>query len=155
MAALQSLSQIGLVSTIGNKPVFENFGWNLNSFAIVLTMTAGTMFAIWLGELISEFGIRNQGLSLIIFAGIVSRIPSNFANMFSDEQTRWQSLGVYGFLIVAVIFLIVIHAGPGEPAPHGQHGGNDPPDFRRGVHLHTKHYRWLGSAACTGYDQLV
>jgi preprotein translocase subunit SecY len=108
MAALQSLSQIGMVRAIGNQPVFENFGWNWQSVAVVVTMTAGTMFAIWLGELISEYGLRNQGLSLIIFAGIVSRIPSNFTTMFNDQQNRWQSLGVYTFVIVAVIFLIII-----------------------------------------------
>ncbi len=108
MAALQSLSQIGLVKAIGSIPVFQNFGWNLESVAVVVTMTAGTMFAIWLGELISEYGLKNQGLSLIIFAGIVARIPTNFATMFADEAHRWQSLGVYGLVIVAVIFLIII-----------------------------------------------
>jgi preprotein translocase subunit SecY len=66
------------------------------------------MFAIWLGELISEYGLKNQGLSLIIFAGIVSRIPTNFASMFADEVHRWQSLGVYVLVIVAVVFLIII-----------------------------------------------
>jgi len=108
MAALQSLSQIGLYKVIGNVTVFPNFGWNLPSFAVVVTMTAGTMFAIWLGELISEYGLKNQGLSLIIFAGIVSRIPTNFASMFADEVHRWQSLGVYVLVIVAVVFLIII-----------------------------------------------
>ena len=44
-------------------------------------MTAGTMFAIWLGELISEYGIRGQGLSLVIFAGIVSQIPANISDV--------------------------------------------------------------------------
>ncbi len=108
MAALQSLSQIGLVKAIGNIPVFQNFGWNLPSVAVIVTMTAGTMFAIWLGELISEYGLKNQGLSLIIFAGIVARIPTNFATMFADEAHRWQSLGVYGLVIIAVVFLIII-----------------------------------------------
>jgi preprotein translocase subunit SecY len=108
MAALQSLSQIGLVKAIGSVPVFKDFGWNLPSVAVIVTMTAGTMFAIWLGELISEYGLKNQGLSLIIFAGIVARIPTNFATMFADEAHRWQSLGVYGLVIVAVIFLIII-----------------------------------------------
>jgi preprotein translocase subunit SecY len=108
MAALQSLSQIGLVKAIGSIPVFQNFGWNLSSVAVIVTMTAGTMFAIWLGELISEYGLKNQGLSLIIFAGIVARIPTNFASMFADQAHRWQSLGVYGLVIVAVIFLIII-----------------------------------------------
>jgi len=52
-------------------------------------MTAGTMLAIWLGELISEYGIRNQGLSIIIFSGIVSQIPQNFLRLMADEAHRW------------------------------------------------------------------
>ena len=62
-------------------------------------MTAGTMFAIWLGELISEYGIRNQGLSLIIFAGIVSRIPANLRRILADEQNR---LAAAGLILVIV-----------------------------------------------------
>jgi preprotein translocase subunit SecY len=109
MAALQSLSQIGIVNSISTStPILPDFGWNLPSVAVIVTMTAGTMFAIWLGELISEYGLRNQGLSLIIFAGIVSRIPSNFASMLSDPENGLKSLAVYGLLIVAVVFLIII-----------------------------------------------
>jgi preprotein translocase subunit SecY len=108
MAALQSLSQIAIMTSAGQTPVVQNWGWNLSSFAVVLTMTAGTMFAIWLGELISEFGIRNQGLSLIIFSGIVARIPSSLGRMLSDEQSRWQNLAIYGFVMIAVIYLIVV-----------------------------------------------
>ncbi|MFC2025966.1 preprotein translocase subunit SecY, partial [Chloroflexota bacterium] len=77
------------------------------SLAIVASMTAGTMFAIWLGELISEFGIRNQGLSLIIFAGIVSRIPINFARMLADEQNRIFLISLTTVIFVLTIFSIV------------------------------------------------
>jgi preprotein translocase subunit SecY len=109
MAALQSLSQIGIVNSIStSQKILPDFSWNLPSVAVIVTMTAGTMFAIWLGELISEYGLRNQGLSLIIFAGIVSRIPSNFASMISDTENGLKSLAVYGLLIVAVVFLIII-----------------------------------------------
>ncbi len=44
----------------------------LPTLTTLVSMLAGTMFGIWLGQLISEFGIPNQGLSLIIFAGIVA-----------------------------------------------------------------------------------
>jgi preprotein translocase subunit SecY len=55
MAALQSLSQIGIVNSISTSvPILPDFGWNIASVAVIVTMTAGTMFAIWLGELISE-----------------------------------------------------------------------------------------------------
>ena len=47
----------------------------------ILSMMAGTMMGIWFGQLISEYGIPNQGLSLIIFAGIVSRMPDNLGQV--------------------------------------------------------------------------
>jgi preprotein translocase subunit SecY len=79
----------------------------VHSIAILLSMTAGTMFAIWLGELISEFGIRNQGLSLIIFAGIVSRVPANFINLMADVQNRWILLTLTLVITALTIFAIV------------------------------------------------
>jgi preprotein translocase subunit SecY len=74
----------------------------------VVSMTAGTMFAIWLGELISEFGLRNQGLSLIIFAGIVARIPATFESLVADASTRW--IGLFFMLVISIltIFAIVV-----------------------------------------------
>jgi preprotein translocase subunit SecY len=70
-------------------------------------MTAGTMFAIWLGELISEYGIRGQGLSLVIFAGIVSQIPANFIALWNDELNRWTLISAMVFIIVATIIAVV------------------------------------------------
>jgi len=110
MAALQAIGQINIFSSLsGGVPVVENFGFrggdSLASLAVVVSMTAGTMFAIWLGELISEFGLRNQGLSLIIFAGIVSRIPINFASILADEQNR-----VFLMLFTIVITVLTIFA---------------------------------------------
>jgi preprotein translocase subunit SecY len=74
---------------------------------MIVAMTGGTMFAIWLGELISEYGLRKQGLSLIIFAGIVARIPSQLGTLLADE-TRWlTSLVVFLVLVVLMVFAIV------------------------------------------------
>jgi preprotein translocase subunit SecY len=112
MAALQAIGQINLFNqyTQGT-PVINNFGFGagttVHSIAILLSMTAGTMFAIWLGELISEFGIRNQGLSLIIFAGIVSRVPANFVNLMADVQNRWILLTLTVVITALTIFAIV------------------------------------------------
>jgi preprotein translocase subunit SecY len=75
---------------------------------MILSMTAGTMFAIWLGELISEFGIRNQGLSLIIFAGIVAGIPGNIARLLSDQTYRWFFLFIILLMIALIVFAIVV-----------------------------------------------
>jgi preprotein translocase subunit SecY len=65
------------------------------------------MFAIWLGELISEYGIRGQGLSLVIFAGIVARMPANLASLLSDADTRVFMLLFTIVIIVLTVFAIV------------------------------------------------
>jgi preprotein translocase subunit SecY len=70
-------------------------------------MVGGTMFAIWLGELISEYGIRGQGLSLIIFAGIVAKIPANFGALLADKQHGWILLIATILIMVGVIYAIV------------------------------------------------
>jgi preprotein translocase subunit SecY len=110
MAALQAVGQINIFTSIAGTPVIEGFSLTQNplpSLAIVFSMTAGTMFAIWLGELISEYGIRNQGLSLIIFAGIVTQIPNNFARLWVNEETRYLSITVMMILMALIIFAIV------------------------------------------------
>ena len=70
MAMLSAIGQINIFNSLAAQPVLP-FGFTgdllLPSVTTLLVMTAGTMFAIWLGELISEYGIRGQGLSLIIF----------------------------------------------------------------------------------------
>lgn len=111
MAALEAIGQINLFNQLAGAPILTNFGLKpgsyLASFAIIISMTAGTMFAIWLGELISEFGIRNQGLSLIIFAGIISRIPLTVNSIFADQQYRWIGLLFMVIFTTLTIFAIV------------------------------------------------
>jgi preprotein translocase subunit SecY len=114
MSALQAIGQVNIFNSTAarlglTEPVVADFGLAnfLPSFTVILAMTAGTMFAIWLGELISEFGLRNQGLSLIIFAGIVSRIPASIVAMYNDEANRWIGLVFMLLITVATIFAIV------------------------------------------------
>jgi preprotein translocase subunit SecY len=113
MAALTAIGQINIFSSFAGGPVIENFGFFgtnadvIGSIAIIFSMTAGTMFAIWLGELISEFGIRNQGLSLIIFAGIISRIPQNFISLVAESSAGWIALLFIAIIMVITIFVIV------------------------------------------------
>lgn len=116
MAALQAIGQInifnGLARQGGLPPILPNYGFSgpglVPTLAVLVSMTAGTMFAIWLGELISEYGIRNQGLSLIIFAGIVSRIPNTISSLWADEVHRLASLTIMAVLSVLTIFAIVV-----------------------------------------------
>ena len=112
MAALQAIGQIRIFSNLaGGTPIISNFGFSgaslIPSIAIIASMTAGTMFAIWLGELISEYGIRNQGLSLLIFAGIVSRLPQNFGSIMSLTASPWITLVFVLILTVMIIYAIV------------------------------------------------
>jgi len=114
MALLSAIGQINIFNSLAQQSVGEiiiPFGFTpdlwLPSVTTLLVMTAGTMFAIWLGELISEYGIRGQGLSLIIFAGIVSQIPVNIYSLWIDEQNRWVLLAAMLFVIVATVLAIV------------------------------------------------
>jgi len=114
MAALQAIGQVNIFNNsarqIGLSPVIQNFGFSyfLPSLTIIISMTAGTMFGIWLGELISEYGLRNQGLSLIIFAGIVARIPATIQGIVADATTRWVGLIFMLILSLLTIFAIVV-----------------------------------------------
>jgi len=114
MSALQAIGQVNIFNNsatqIGLAPVIQNFGFSyfLPSLTIIVSMTAGTMFAIWLGELISEYGLRNQGLSLIIFAGIVARIPATIQSIIADATTRWIGLIFMLILSLITIFAIVV-----------------------------------------------
>jgi preprotein translocase subunit SecY len=114
MAALNAYGQINIFNSLSNQAVGQfilPFGFTgdllLPSITVLIAMTAGTMFAIWLGELISEFGIRGQGLSLIIFAGIVSQLPRNLASLFSDPTTVLPLLIMTAIVIVGTVLAIV------------------------------------------------
>ena len=112
MAAIQAFGQINIFSSFYGGQIIPGFGFSadaniLRSATILIAMTAGTMFAIWLGELISEYGIRNQGLSLIIFAGIISRIPGNFIQLLAGSAAGWISVVFIAIIMVLTIFVIV------------------------------------------------
>jgi len=114
MAMLSAVGQINIFNSLSVQAINSEilaFGFTrdllLQSTTILLVMTAGTMFAIWLGELISEYGIRGQGLSLVIFAGIVSQIPTNIGRLWLDEQNRWTLLAVMLLVIILTVLAIV------------------------------------------------
>ncbi|WP_027718576.1 preprotein translocase subunit SecY [Desulfovirgula thermocuniculi] len=74
---------------------------------VALTLTAGTAFLMWIGEQITEKGIGN-GISLLIFAGIVSRIPAGFARVI--EYLKAGTINVFNVLLLLVIGAVVIAA---------------------------------------------
>lgn len=109
MAFLQSFGQIQIFNTLlmqSNAQATEiipAFGSDaLVTISVLMTMTAGTMFAVWLGELITEQGIGN-GISIIIFAGIVANAPSSFINLMGTSLHP-----VWDFVLFVVIVLVSI-----------------------------------------------
>jgi preprotein translocase subunit SecY len=115
MAALSAVGQINIFNAILGQSVAAQFGFSgdvlIPTLATVFSMIAGTMFGVWLGELISEFGIRNQGLSLIIFAGIVSNIPQNLVTLLSNQSYWWLIFIVVALLIVTVFAVVYVQQG--------------------------------------------
>ena len=113
MAILSAIGQVNIFnSMVTERNVLTTpFGFTGESLLPTLTllsaMVAGTMFGIWLGQLISEFGIPNQGLSLIIFAGIISRIPTNLLKILADKENGWWILIVILVILGLTIFSIV------------------------------------------------
>jgi preprotein translocase subunit SecY len=108
MAVLQSLGQIGIFSalTTTGQPIIPGFGTDIGlTITVVVTMTAGTMFAVWLGELITEQGLGN-GISIIIFSGIVAGAPSRLLQLMASNQDR----ALYNLIVFLLILLISIPA---------------------------------------------
>ncbi|HBE88570.1 MAG TPA: preprotein translocase subunit SecY [Elusimicrobia bacterium] len=106
LAAFQSLGltlALNNIPTPGNIPVIPN-PTAAFYFVTVLTLTAGTIFVMWLGEQITERGIGN-GISLIIFAGIVEGLPSAIKNMISLVQAEEMSL-LTAILILAMVAVV-------------------------------------------------
>jgi preprotein translocase subunit SecY len=102
LAALQGYAQLALMRSQGAVAQAEA----LPTVAIILSMTAGTVFLVWLGELITERGIGN-GVSIIIFGGIVAGLPEMMGRGFIAKENM---IGLIAFLIVglAMVALIVI-----------------------------------------------
>ncbi len=111
LSVVQALGiSIGLESMRGpaGEMVVPSPGWGFRIMTVI-TLTAGTAFIMWLGEQMSEKGLGN-GISLIIFAGIVARIPSAIANSYRLMSTGQLSLFTLIFIFVlmyAVIWAIV------------------------------------------------
>jgi preprotein translocase subunit SecY len=108
LAALQSYGTGALLQSQGILSNFGLFGPNwLPSLAMIVSMTAGTVFLVWLGELITENGIGN-GVSIIIFVGIVSRLPQIVGqSLFGGGNVAAAAVfGALGVLTVAAIVVV-------------------------------------------------
>ncbi len=105
IAFLQSWGTLTLLQQSGVLPAVS-LGLNMDTISMVMAMVAGTMFLVWLGELITERGLGN-GISLIIFGGIVAGFPSVVGRGFlqSGDQGGLLLLALFGFGIIFVIVL--------------------------------------------------
>lgn len=103
---------LGLIQAIGlTVGLFKNAVVDKSAFAsitIIMVLTAGTVFLMWLGEQINEYGIGN-GVSLIIFAGIVDRFPTFVRNTYAQvSEGAISGVAVLTLLIVSIMLVMVI-----------------------------------------------
>jgi len=99
LAAVQS---IGMYALLKSQNIIAQASF-LQIVATIVTMVAGTIFLMWLGELITEKGIGN-GISLLIFAGIIGRLPVSFGQTAAVAESG----KIFSILIFAVLALMVI-----------------------------------------------
>lgn len=180
LAFLQAYGQTRTLEIAGGVQLFRspfdiitNF---LPTFTVLIVMTAGTMLLVWLGEQIQERGIGN-GISVIIFAGIVSRLPIfGIQNLHDGERwgsavrwyhrihcdradhNRWYCASARGAAPRSGAILEARAWQPGVWRPSQQHPaqsqyvGDDPAHFRAEHHHFSWHpsVLWLPRADCTG-----
>jgi len=106
LALAQSYGTPQLLNATSPVPIIENFGFSVNpigTISLMVTMTAGTMLLIWLGELISQYGVGN-GISMIIFGGIVARLPAQVG------QAIVSGTGLVAVAIFVVLAVITVGA---------------------------------------------
>ena len=96
-----------------NYQLLTNTGF-VYGLVIVLTFTAGASFLMWMGEQINEFGIGN-GISMILFAGIISRIPSGIGNLITSLSTgtmKWYTaiLLLIGMMLIVILIVFITNS---------------------------------------------
>ena len=102
---LTTIQAFGMYILLRNSQIITQVS-PLTLLSLVATITAGTIFLMWLGELISERGIGN-GISMVIFAGIVGRLPISFAqtvSVFDPSQFK----NVLIFIVMAIVVVVSI-----------------------------------------------
>jgi preprotein translocase subunit SecY len=105
---LAALQTFGMISLFRSQGIFGDLtGFELGT--IIATATAGTIFLMWLGELITEKNIGN-GVSIIIFAGIVAGLPTSLSQLFAvwdpAKVFTYLGYGVFGVLVIAAVVFI-------------------------------------------------
>ena len=103
IAIAQGYGQMSLMQRLGGLTgTGFTGGFSLETLTLIISMTAGTTFLVWLGELITERGIGN-GISIIIFAGIVAQFPQLLGQGFLERN----NLG--GLLLLVIIGVLIVY----------------------------------------------
>ncbi len=102
---LAALQAVGMYALIRSQGLIANLT-PIQLLSFIITMTAGTMLLVWLGELITERGVGN-GISLLIFAGIVGRLPVSFTQTASTISTT-SITSIIVFVVMAIIVIASI-----------------------------------------------
>lgn len=109
LAAIQSVAMIRLLQSqqVGGQPLIGSFTVTQYVMTIIV-MVAGTMMLMWLGELMTENGVGN-GISIIIFAGIVAGLPSAIGQSLSAtlNNVAFFQIAAIGLIVAAVVYAIV------------------------------------------------
>jgi preprotein translocase subunit SecY len=110
LALLQGYGQMLLFSSDQGGNLIENFGLFdrstfLPTLALLITLTAGTMLLVWIGELITENGIGN-GISVIIFGGIVASLPGAVWGLLTGSDLQTNFFGTFAFAIIGLVTIV-------------------------------------------------
>ena len=100
--ALSTFQAFGMAKFMASSSIETGFSYYVT---VTTTLVAGTMFLMWLGEQITERGIGN-GISMLIFAGIVANLPSSIVNTL--EKVRQGELQLIGLIILLAMLVLVI-----------------------------------------------
>ncbi|MGD9934064.1 MAG: preprotein translocase subunit SecY [Dehalococcoidia bacterium] len=107
MAMVQGYGQLVFINNVGGASVIDDFGFQndiLGTFATLFTLAAGTMFLVWIGELITENGIGN-GISILIFGGIVATLPGQIPNLSTQSLIGVLLIVVFAIGLIALTVL--------------------------------------------------
>lgn len=110
LAAMQAYGMINLLGRSSTRLLAGVDAFDM--FLIILTVTAGSMLLVWLGELISEKKIGN-GISLLIFAGIVAALPQSVGQLFFnfDQSQLFLLIGFVIIALITVVGVVIINEG--------------------------------------------
>jgi preprotein translocase subunit SecY len=99
---LSALQAFGMYALLKGQHVIPDLS-PIALLSLVVTMTAGTVFAVWLGELITEYGFKN-GVSLLIFVGIIARLPITL----SQSASVFQSQDLFKMIIFFAVMILIV-----------------------------------------------